>query len=117
MDKEKYLRQRYRLKKSSTKGRVDKLGNPVEFRLSFEEWEKLWDDAGLLPNRDYILSRVNDIGHYEVGNVYINHNLLNVTEAMTDNSDIEQKITQYSIESGYKRRIVKGMIRRGELVL
>jgi hypothetical protein len=117
MDKEKYLKQRYRLKKASTKGRVDKLGNPIEFRLSFEEWTKLWNDAGLLPNRNYILSRVNDIGHYEVGNVYVNHNLLNVTESLTDNSDIEKKITQYSIESGYKRRIVKGMIKRGELVL
>ena len=117
MDKEKYLKEKYRTKIASTRNRVDKLGNPIEFRLSFDEWCKIWKDAGLLPNRNYILSRVNDIGHYEVGNVYVNHNLLNVTESMTDNSDIERKITQYSIESGYNRRIVKGMIKRGELVL
>ena len=117
MDKEKYLKEKYRTKIASTRHRVDKLGNPIEFRLSFDEWSKLWDDAGLLPNRNYILSRVNDIGHYEAGNVYVNHTLLNVTEASTDNSDIERKITQYSIETGYKRRIVKGMIKRGDLVL
>jgi hypothetical protein len=117
MDKEQYLKDRYRTKRASTKGRVDKLGNLIEFRLSFDEWSKLWNDAGLLPNREYILSRVNDIGHYESGNVYVSHTLLNVTEAMTANTDIEQKITRYSIESGYKRRIVKGMIKRGELVL
>jgi hypothetical protein len=117
VEKEKYLREKYRAKIHSTRLRVDKLGNPIEFRLSFEEWSKLWNDAGLLPNRHHVLSRVNDIGHYEVGNVYVNHNLSNLTESLTDNSDDEQKITQYSIESGYKRRIVKGMIKRGDLVL
>ena len=117
MDNEKYLKEKYRMKIASTRKRVDKLGNPIEFRLSFDEWSKLWNDAGLLPNRDNILSRINDIGHYEIGNVYVNHTLLNVTESSTDNSDIERKITQYSIETGYKRRIVKGMIKRGELVL
>lgn len=105
------------MKIASTRNRIDKLGNPIEFRLSFDEWCTLWNDAGLLPNRDNILSRKNDIGHYEIDNVYVNHTLHNVVEASTDNSELEQRITQFSIETGYKRRIVKGMIRRGELDL
>lgn len=117
MNKEQYLKEKYRAKISSTRGRVDKLGNPIEFRLTFEEWVTLWDNAGLLPGRDYVLSRQNDIGHYEIGNVYVNHNLHNVMESLTSNTELDRKITQYSIETGYKRNIVKGMIRRGELEL
>lgn len=117
MDREKYLKEKYRTKKSSTKGRLDKNGNEIEFRLTYEEWKTLWDKSGLLPSRDYVLSRINDLGHYEIGNVYVNHNLLNITEALTDNSDLERRITQYSIETKIKRRIVKAMIKRGDLSL
>jgi hypothetical protein len=112
-----YLLKKYKLKIRSTKGRTDKLGNPIEFKLTFDEWVNIWVEAGKLPNRDYVLSRTNDIGHYEIGNVYVNHALHNVTEALTENTELDQKITQYAIETGYKRRIVKAMIKRGELSL
>ena len=113
----KILLEKYRSKIAATKGRIDAVGNPIEVKLTADEWCQLWIDAGVMPSRDYVISRKNDIGHYEIGNVYIQHHLYNVTEALTDNSDIEYKITEYAIKSGYKRRIVKAMIKRGELVL
>jgi hypothetical protein len=113
----KLLLEKYKSKISSTKGRTDINGNPIEMRLSFDQWCELWEEAGVLPSRDYVISRNNDTGHYEIGNVYIQHNLHNLTQALTDNSDIEYKITEYAIKTGYKRRIVKGMIKRGELTL
>lgn len=117
MNKEEYLKKKYFSKISSTKGRKDKNGDPIEFRLTFEEWKKLWEDSGRLPNRDYVLSRKNDIGHYELGNVYVNHNLLNVMETFTPGDEYEKKISQYAIDHGLKRRIVKAKIKRGELKL
>lgn len=105
------------MKKASTKGRRDTNGDPIEMRLTAEEWCQLWEESGFIPSRDYVISRRNDIGHYEIGNVYIQHNLHNVTQALTNNSDIEYKITEYAIKTRYKRRIVKAMIKRGELVL
>lgn len=51
-------------------------GNPVEMRLSFEQWSKIWEDSGHWADRGtrkgkYCMSRKNDIGHYETGNVFI----------------------------------------------
>jgi hypothetical protein len=116
MDKKRLL-EKYRAKVASTKGRRDINGNLIEMKLTFDEWCQLWEEAGVMPSRNYVISRKNDIGHYEIGNVYVQHNLHNLTEALTDNSDIEYKITEYAIESGYKRSIVKNMIKRGNLVL
>jgi hypothetical protein len=69
------------------------------------------------PAQPFVLSRKDDVGHYEIGNVYVSHNLLNVTEALDSKSDLDWKITAYAIESGYKRNIVKGMLKRGEIEL
>ena len=113
----KLLLEKYRLKKASTRGRLDINGNLIEMRLTAEEWCHLWEESGFIPSRYYVISRKNDIGHYEIGNVYIQHNLHNVTEALTDNSEFEYKITEYAIKTGYKRRTVKAMIKRGELEL
>ena len=112
-DNEKLLKEKFRSKQASTKGRVDKLGNPIEFRLTYDEWASLWIASGHLPGREYVLSRKDDTGHYEIGNVYVNHMLMNVTEASTANTDLDQRITQYCIDTGYKRRAVKSMIKRG----
>jgi predicted RNA polymerase sigma factor len=113
----KFLLEKYRLKKASTKGRVDVNGDLIEMRLTEDQWCQLWEEARVIPSRNYVISRKNDTGHYEIGNVYIQHNLHNVTEALTDNSDLEYKITEYAIKTGYKRRIVKAMIKRGEITL
>lgn len=45
-------------------------------KLTFEEWLQIWVDSGHLHERgrkrgQYVMSRVNDLGSYEVGNVFI----------------------------------------------
>ena len=111
------LRKKYLSKIASTKGRLDKNGQLIEMRLTFEEWCMIWIESGHLPQSPYVISRFNDCGHYEVGNVYIQHNLMNISEANGTDTELDIKINQYCIETGYKRRTVKAMIQRGELVL
>ncbi len=117
MTKQELLLKKYRNKISSTKGRVDKNGNPIQMRLTFEEWCSIWEAAGVLPQAPYVLSRYNDEGHYELGNVFVQHNLLNSCDAVTENTELDKKINEYCLKTGYKRRIVRAMIRRGELHL
>jgi hypothetical protein len=112
-----FLLKKYNAKRSSTRARKDKAGNIIEFRLTFEQWCQLWADAGVRPAYPYVLSRKDDIGHYSIDNVYVSHNLYNVTESLENQTDDNWKITAYAIKTGYKRSIVKSMIRRGLLVL
>lgn len=117
INKEEFLQKKFMAKMRSTKGRLDKNKEPIEFKLTFEHWCSLWIEAGVMPAYPYVLSRNEDIGHYELGNVYVSHNVINVTEAMADQSDMNWKISAYAIKTGYKRRIVKSMIKRGMLTL
>lgn len=66
----------YAVKRKTTKGRADRNGNPIEFRLTFEEWLSIWLASGKLLQRgirqgQYCMSRKGDLGHYEVPNVFI----------------------------------------------
>ena len=68
--------------------RLDRLGNRIEFRLTFEEWLDIWVKSGHLHERgrkkgQYNLCRIDDIGHYEVGNVYVASNAHNLREMMS----------------------------------
>ena len=116
MTTEEFLRKKFLAKIGSTKGRVDKNKDPIEFRLTFDQWCQLWNEAGVMPAQPFVLSRKNDLGHYEIGNVYVSHNLLNVTEPH-DTTELDDKINAYAISTGYKRRIVKSMVKRGDLKL
>ena len=76
---------KYNAHKALCKNRVDTNGNPIEFRLTYEEWCKIWDDSGHWHQRgrkvnEYVMSRLNDVGHYEVGNVKIQTQLENMRE-------------------------------------
>lgn len=56
--------------------KFDRRGNKVEMKLTFEEWVKIWRDSGKWEQRgrcagQYCMARINDLGHYEVGNVEI----------------------------------------------
>lgn len=67
-------------------GRTDKNGNQIEFRLSFEEWAGIWLLSGHYNDRgcksgQYVMTRINDIDHYEVGNVRIATTTENLIEA------------------------------------
>lgn len=47
-----------------------------EFRLTFDEWWDIWEKSGHYEDRGrsvgcYCMSRVGDLGAYEVGNVFI----------------------------------------------
>ena len=108
---------RYKSKIASNQGRLDKLGNPIEFKLSFEQYCELWQSFGRNPGYPYVISRINDIGHYEIGNVFIQHTIGNLCDAHGLESDLDKRITAYAIEKNYKRRIVKQMIKQGKLEL
>ena len=67
--------------------RKDINGNPIQFKLTFEEWLKIWIDSGKFHLRgkkigQYCMSRIGDKGHYEVGNVFIQLNSQNRVDAM-----------------------------------
>jgi len=68
-----YSRQRSFCK---TTDKRDAAGNPVEMKMSFEQWMQVWIDSGKYHLRGkrkgcYVMGRKNDLGHYEVGNVDI----------------------------------------------
>ena len=68
--------QKYKEHKNSTYYRNDKDGNRILMKLSFEEWLDIWEKSGKWDLRGrgkgkYCMSRKNDIGHYEIGNVEI----------------------------------------------
>ena len=70
----------------NTRNRVDINGDKIEFRLTFEQWCDIWQQSGKWDQRGsnkdgYVMSRYNDIGHYEVGNVYITKHILNASES------------------------------------
>lgn len=47
----KVLRNAYNKQANSAKRRLDKLGNQIEMKMSFEEWLKIWVDSGHLHER------------------------------------------------------------------
>lgn len=58
----------------------------IEFILSFEEWYNIWLNSGYWHLRGkgkgtYVMSRIGDTGPYEIGNVFIQSNSDNVSEA------------------------------------
>ena len=58
----------------------------IPFRLTFDQWWKVWLDSGYLPERGrrkdkYNMARYGDVGAYEIGNVYITTHSENVHEA------------------------------------
>ena len=58
----------------------------ILFLLSFDEWLRIWQDSGHLPERGcrrglYVMARPGDRGAYEVGNVKIIKSGENLSEA------------------------------------
>lgn len=90
-----YLVRSYNTKKNwtNTTTRLDKLGNRIEFRMSLSEWLDLWLSSDAWRTRlakrngsTAVISRINDIGHYEIGNVFIQSSGKNVADAERDYS-------------------------------
>jgi hypothetical protein len=83
-------KQKYSAHKALCKGRVDVDGNPIEFKLTFDEWCTIWDESGYWNQRgrrrhEYVMSRIDDRGHYEVGNVIIQTQLENMKQKQIKN--------------------------------
>ena len=74
--KTKTLRKVFSQHGRNARRRVDVHGNPIQFKLSFDEWLSIWEKSGHLNERgakkgQYVMSRIGDTGNYEVGNVFI----------------------------------------------
>lgn len=72
----KEAKRRYNCQKAACKNRFDREGNSIEMKLSFEEWISIWKESGKWHLRGngtgkYVMSRINDLGHYEADNVKI----------------------------------------------
>lgn len=76
-------------------------GSPIEMRLTFEEWLKIWLDSGHWGDRGmhkggYVMARHNDLGHYEIGNVAIKSNAENTREGRVGKkhtADVKKRIS------------------------
>lgn len=74
-------RHKYACHKSKAKQRG------IMFNLTYEEWWDIWQQSGKWelrgPNKgQYVMSRYNDVGPYEIGNVFIQPSEENRREAM-----------------------------------
>lgn len=101
-------------KKITKQTKIDKLGNRVDFRLTFEEWWKLWSESGVFHLRGrglgkYVMSRVDDIGHYEVDNVFINSWRDNVVDGLTGRSFLHRNA---AIKAAWVRRKAEGLTKK-----
>lgn len=86
MNDKKTALKRYNMHKSNASGRTDANGNPILFLLTFEQWFQIWIESGHWHERgnkkgQYCMSRKDDLGNYEVGNVFIQLHAQNVSQA------------------------------------
>jgi hypothetical protein len=77
---------RFASQKFAAKHRVDAAGNPIEWKLTFEEWFDIWLKSGHYDKCGrkrgcYVMSRFNDLGAYEVGNVFVQLGTDNIKQA------------------------------------
>jgi len=107
----KFAKQRYGAHKSITKNqpRKDKLGNLIEFKMTFEEWFKIWHESGHFLERgnkrgEYCMSRYHDIGHYEVGNVFIQLTTSNTSQACKGHKWTEEACKAASLQRKGKKQ-------------
>jgi hypothetical protein len=60
----------------------------ISFLLSYNDWWDIWQQSGKWNERgckkgQYVMSRHNDMGSYEVGNIFIQQHGINIAEAQT----------------------------------
>lgn len=117
--------QKYEKQKGSVRNRVDKNGDKIDFKLSFEQWMDIWQSSGKLNERgskkgQYCMSRYNDIGHYEVGNVFIQRIEDNISQAHKGkigplkgeqrSKEFGEKIRQTKIGKSRPRSVIDALI-------
>ena len=87
----------------------------ISFNLTFDEWYAIWQQSGKYDQRgkckgQYVMSRYNDIGAYEVGNVFIQLHSDNINDArkpLTESTKdkIRNKITGLERSSETKNKL------------
>jgi len=77
---------KYKGHKGDALRRKDFYGNPIQWNLTFEQWMEVWQQSGHWEERgckkgQYCMSRYNDIGPYEIDNVFIQLHSDNIRQA------------------------------------
>lgn len=90
--------------------RFDRNKNKIEMRMSFNEWKDVWTSSGKydLKGRGtgkYCMSRRYDVGHYEIGNVFIQLFVQNTIDAHKGRKDRP--------ETRERKRLAKLGVHRG----
>jgi hypothetical protein len=79
-------KKRFYWQRCESYNRIDAAGNKIQWKLTFNEWLQIWIDSGKYEFRgpkkgQYCMSRYNDIGDYEVENVFIQQHSENVSQS------------------------------------
>jgi hypothetical protein len=79
-------KKRFYWQRSDSYNRIDANGKPINWNLTFNEWLKIWLGSGKYDQRgpkkgQYCMSRYNDLGNYEINNVFIQQHSNNVSQA------------------------------------
>jgi len=87
--------------RGSKQQRLDRSGNPIEFRLEIDDLNQLLSEAGITMDdigrgRDkYCLARYEDLGNYEIGNCRFITNYENGLESISSLTD-EERAKRYA---------------------
>lgn len=98
----------YQKQRNFCKRRVDRNGNPIEMRLTFDEWLNIWISSGHWHERgckrgQYVMSRKADLGHYEIDNIEIKTVGENIIEKC--NSDEYKEIHRSAMKIAGQKRL------------
>jgi hypothetical protein len=83
----------------------------IEFKISFEEWWKIWQGSGRWEQRGkgaqrYCMCRVGDEGPYQVGNVFIATNAENLISQRRPNKTLPMGVRQQAKGTFYATRMI-----------
>lgn len=95
------LRNAYNVQKKTQPSRKKKDGVTPVVHISFEDWLKVWIDSGKLAQRgrkkgEYCMSRINDLGDYVLGNVFIQLSSENASQGKTGTTHTDEAKAQMS---------------------
>lgn len=88
--------------------RFDRNGHQIAFKLTFEEWLNFWLESGHWFERgrrrgQYVMSRIDDLGDYELGNIVIKLHSENVKEGWsTSPRAMPRPSTELNKELGFR---------------
>jgi hypothetical protein len=106
------MKKKYTAQKHRCKCRKDANGNKIELKLTLNQWIKIWLDSGYYHLRGigpgkYCMSRKNDIGHYENGNVFIQLSVMNLIQGIKLVSKVKAGKKQPNISKALKGHVKK----------